>query len=90
MSSLWMDFKDLCQEGFEHEARSVRSPESLNIPTANARRRLARGEQPGRDTWPTPLEELFAEFERGHIPTVSLNRMKRERMAAGSCRVCSM
>ena len=45
---------------------------------------------PGRDAWPTSLELLFAEFERGRIPTVSLNRMKRERMAAGGCRVCSM
>jgi len=45
---------------------------------------------PGRDKWPTDLESLFAEFERGNIPTISLNRMRRERMAAGGCRVCSL
>jgi asparagine synthetase B (glutamine-hydrolysing) len=45
---------------------------------------------PGRDTWPSALADLFAEFERGHIPTQSLNRMARERMATGSCRVCSL
>lgn len=45
---------------------------------------------PGRDSWPSALEALFAEFERGRIPVVSLNRMKRERMRAGGCRVCSL
>jgi len=45
---------------------------------------------PGRDTWPTALRDLFAEFAKGNIPTVSLNRMKRERMEAGGCRVCSL
>ena len=45
---------------------------------------------PGRDSWPTALKDLFAEFERGNIPTISLNRMMRERMVAGGCRVCAM
>lgn len=45
---------------------------------------------PGRDSWPSALSELFAEFARGKIPTLSLNRMKRERMAVGSCRVCAL
>lgn len=45
---------------------------------------------PGRDTWPTPLAELFGEFDKGRVPTMSLNRMKRERMEAGGCRVCSL
>lgn len=45
---------------------------------------------PGRDTWPSALVDLFAEFEKGNIPTNSLNRMARERMQVGSCRVCSM
>lgn len=45
---------------------------------------------PGRDSWPTSLTDLFAEFESGKIPTISLNRMARERMAAGACRVCSI
>lgn len=45
---------------------------------------------PGRDKWPTALRDLRAEFERGNIPTVSLNRMAREAMRSGSCRVCSL
>lgn len=45
---------------------------------------------PGRDAWPSALKDLFAEFEGGRIPTVSLNRMARERMAVGGCRVCSL
>jgi len=45
---------------------------------------------PGRDSWPTDLKSLFALFEAGVIPERSLTRMKRERMAAGGCRVCSM
>jgi len=45
---------------------------------------------PGRDSWPTALKDLFAEFQRGSIPTISLNRMTRERMVAGGCRVCAM
>lgn len=45
---------------------------------------------PGRDAWPSALKDLFAEFAAGRVPTVSLNRMKRERMAAGGCRVCAM
>lgn len=45
---------------------------------------------PGRDTWPTALVDLFAAFESGRIPEISLKRMARERMAAGACRVCSI
>ena len=45
---------------------------------------------PGRDAWPSALIDLFGEFERGRIPTISLNRMRRERMEAGGCRVCSL
>ena len=45
---------------------------------------------PGRDTWPVALGAMGARFERGDQPTVSLNRMSRERMAAGGCRVCSL
>jgi hypothetical protein len=45
---------------------------------------------PGRDTWPTALKDMAARFEQGDVPTRSLNRMKRERMLAGGCRVCSM
>ncbi len=45
---------------------------------------------PGRDTWPSDLLGMAAEFEAGRIPTISLNRMARERMASGSCRTCSL
>lgn len=45
---------------------------------------------PGRDAWPSSLSDLFAEFARGKIPTRSLERMQRERMKAGTCRVCSL
>jgi hypothetical protein len=45
---------------------------------------------PGRDAWPTALEDLFAAFERGRVPTISLNRMARERMQVGACRVCTL
>ena len=45
---------------------------------------------PGRDTWPSALKEMRLRFEAGDVPTTSLNRMARERMGAGGCRVCSM
>jgi len=45
---------------------------------------------PGRDSWPVSLRELGATFAAGKVPTTSLNRMTRERMAAGGCRVCSL
>lgn len=45
---------------------------------------------PGRDSWPTSLREMKDRFEAGDVPSRSLNRMERERMNAGSCRVCSM
>lgn len=45
---------------------------------------------PGRDSWPTALADLAARFEAGEIPTKSLDRMAREAMNAGACRVCSL
>lgn len=45
---------------------------------------------PGRDSWPTALADMAKRFEAGEQPTISLNRMNRERMASGSCRVCSL
>lgn len=45
---------------------------------------------PGRDKWPVALKDLFAKFEAGEVPTISLNRMARERMRAGGCRVCAL
>lgn len=45
---------------------------------------------PGRDSWPSSLREMRLRFEAGDKPTISLNRMERERMNAGGCRVCSL
>lgn len=45
---------------------------------------------PGRDSWPSALREMGKRFAAGDKPTLSLNRMKRERMAGGECRVCSL
>lgn len=45
---------------------------------------------PGRDSWPSSLEEMGERFERGDKPDISLKRLQRERMAAGGCRVCSL
>jgi 3'-phosphoadenosine 5'-phosphosulfate sulfotransferase (PAPS reductase)/FAD synthetase len=45
---------------------------------------------PGRDSWPSSLREMASEFERGRVPTISLNRLARERMSSGGCRVCSL
>lgn len=45
---------------------------------------------PGRDSWPSALKEMGERFSAGDVPTISLNRMKRERMEAGGCRVCSL
>jgi 3'-phosphoadenosine 5'-phosphosulfate sulfotransferase (PAPS reductase)/FAD synthetase len=45
---------------------------------------------PGRDSWPSSLREMAAQFAAGRVPTVSLNRMKRERMESGGCRVCAL
>ncbi len=44
---------------------------------------------PGRDSWPTDLANMAVAFESGRVPTISLNRMQRERMLSGNCRVCS-
>lgn len=45
---------------------------------------------PGRDSGPSSLRELKAEFASGRVPKASLDRMDRERMASGGCRVCSL
>ena len=45
---------------------------------------------PGRDSWPSALRDLKAEFEAGRVPKASLDRMHRERMESGGCRVCSL
>lgn len=43
---------------------------------------------PGRDSWPSSLSEMRARFEAGDVPTLSLNRMARERQTTGACSVC--
>lgn len=45
---------------------------------------------PGRDSWPSSLREMGKRFAAGDIPTISLNRLARERMSTGACRVCSL
>jgi 3'-phosphoadenosine 5'-phosphosulfate sulfotransferase (PAPS reductase)/FAD synthetase len=45
---------------------------------------------PGRDTWPVSLRDLRLAFETGNVPKASLDRMNRERMESGGCRVCSL
>lgn len=45
---------------------------------------------PGRDSYPSSMREMAEQFDAGRVPTISLNRMARERMASGSCRACSL
>jgi len=45
---------------------------------------------PGRDSWPTSLEDLGKAFAAGRVPDISLTRMFRERQQSGSCRVCRL
>jgi hypothetical protein len=42
---------------------------------------------PGRDTWPTALKDLRADFERGREPKDSARQLD---MFSDKCRVCSM
>lgn len=65
-------------------------PEAANKAVALEREMGGTYRTPGRDKWPTALADLFSEFAAGREPTLSLNRMKRERMQAGACRVCSL
>lgn len=57
---------------------------------ADEQRMGATYRTPGRDSWPTALADMAVRFEAGDKPTVSLDRMARERMASGNCRVCSL
>lgn len=46
---------------------------------------------PGRDTWPTALKDLRAEFEKGRVPTKGrFDPRQRDLLRVGSCRVCSL
>lgn len=44
---------------------------------------------PGRDTWPTALADLRAEFEKGRVPTPHKLQMDLFR-GVGQCRVCTL
>ena len=44
---------------------------------------------PQRDTWPASRRALGAEFEKGRIPTRSIE-MADKRRAVGACRVCTL
>jgi 3'-phosphoadenosine 5'-phosphosulfate sulfotransferase (PAPS reductase)/FAD synthetase len=57
---------------------------------ADERRFGATYRTPGRDSWPAALADMAAEFEKGRKPEISLNRIYRERMESGGCRVCSL
>lgn len=65
-------------------------PDRFDDAIAIERRHGETFRTPGRDSWPSSLAEMGARFEAGDRPTISLNRMARERMAAGGCRVCSL
>jgi 3'-phosphoadenosine 5'-phosphosulfate sulfotransferase (PAPS reductase)/FAD synthetase len=45
---------------------------------------------PGRDTWPTALKDLRAEFEKGRVPTARNDPRIMDLFRSGSCRVCSL
>lgn len=47
---------------------------------------------PGRDSWPTKLAEMRAEFEKGKVPKgeAQTELFGRSSMSAGTCRVCSL
>lgn len=45
---------------------------------------------PGRDSWPTALRDLRAEFERGKVPVVGGDPRQRDLFKSGACRVCSL
>ena len=45
---------------------------------------------PGRDTWPTALKDLRAEFEKGRVPTFRKDPRVRDLFRSGACRVCSL
>lgn len=45
---------------------------------------------PGRDSWPTSLDEMAGLFESGIKPNRSLDRLAIERMNMGTCRVCRL
>jgi len=45
---------------------------------------------PQRDSWPASLKDLRLEFEAGRVPSVSLNRMEKDKLRTGFCRVCTL
>lgn len=54
-------------------------------------RHAATYRTPGRDSWPTALKELAAEFDRGRVPTVRKDPRQRDLFrGAGACRACTL
>lgn len=45
---------------------------------------------PGRDTWPTSMKDLRAEFEAGRVPRDVLQRETDPNRDVGACRVCTL
>lgn len=45
---------------------------------------------PGRDTWPTALKDLGAEFDKGRTPTRGFDPRQRDLLRSGGCRVCTL
>jgi 3'-phosphoadenosine 5'-phosphosulfate sulfotransferase (PAPS reductase)/FAD synthetase len=46
---------------------------------------------PGRDSWPTALKDLGAEFAKGRVPTVRRDPRQRDLFrGVGNCRTCTL
>jgi len=75
---LWLNHPDLYEQGVIAEDF-----------VSNARGSEYTFRSPSRDTWPASLRDLRAEFEKGRVPTRSLNGMDKLRQS-GACRVCTL
>lgn len=71
---LWHDHLDLWMEAEAIEEE--RSPHTFRSAT--------------RDTWPAPLKDLRAEFEKGRVPTRGYDPRERTLFRSGACRACSL
>ena len=45
---------------------------------------------PGRDTWPTALKDMRAEFEKGRVPKGAAEQDLFQSRKVGECRVCTL
>lgn len=75
---LWRDHRDVFYEGAELEEW-----------VSETRGKPYTFRSPQRDTWPASRRELGAEFEKGRVPTISLNMADRKR-EIGTCRICTL